>query len=151
MRRPTLTVLAVCLLPSAVFAQSVGEKTGVNSTLGISPTTADFVKEAATSDMTEIAAAKIALEKGNAAEKKFADFVNVGIIFLHPIVAGDAAIEITVFDVTADFLRANQTNFQFFVIDVRNVRTAADLNIKTGLAHLLDCGFLQTAFGQAAT
>ena len=73
MRRPTLTVLAVCLLPSAVFAQSVGEKTGVNSTLGISPTTADFVKEAATSDMAEIAAAKIALEKGNAAEKKFAD------------------------------------------------------------------------------
>jgi putative membrane protein len=50
----------------------VGEKTGVNSTLGIAPATADFVKEAATSDMTEIAAAKIALEKGNADEKKFA-------------------------------------------------------------------------------
>ena len=34
--------------------------------------TDDFVKQAATSDMVEIAAAKIALQKGNAAEKKFA-------------------------------------------------------------------------------
>jgi len=64
--------LAFCLVSSAAFAQSAGEKTGINSTLGIAPTTADFVKEAAISDMTEIAAAKIALEKGNAEEKKFA-------------------------------------------------------------------------------
>jgi putative membrane protein len=66
-------VVAGCLLSSASFAQSVGEKTGVNSTLGITPKTADFVKEAAISDMTEIAAAKVALEKGNADEKKFAE------------------------------------------------------------------------------
>jgi putative membrane protein len=58
---------------SAALAQSVGEKTGVNSALGISPTTQDFVKEAASSDMLEIAAAKVAQEKGNADEKKFAD------------------------------------------------------------------------------
>jgi putative membrane protein len=64
--------LAVLLLSPAVQAQSVGEKTGVNSALGIAPTTADFVKEAASSDMLEIAAAKIADEKGNAEEKKFA-------------------------------------------------------------------------------
>ena len=56
----------------SAYAQSVGEKTGVNSTLGISPTTQDFVTEAATSDMTEIEAAKIAQDKGNAAEKSFA-------------------------------------------------------------------------------
>jgi putative membrane protein len=30
---------------TAPLAQSVGEKTGVNSTLGIAPTTPDFVKE----------------------------------------------------------------------------------------------------------
>lgn len=66
-------ILAACLLSSAALAQqSVGEKTGVNSTLGIAPTTTDFVQEAAISDMTEIAAAKIALEKGNPDEKKFA-------------------------------------------------------------------------------
>ncbi|MEI9804623.1 MAG: DUF4142 domain-containing protein [Pseudolabrys sp.] len=71
----TVTILAIAgslVLSSAAFAQSVGEKTGVNSTLGIAPTTADFVKEAATSDMTEIAASKIGQERGNAEEKAFA-------------------------------------------------------------------------------
>jgi putative membrane protein len=59
-----------CLLPAGpALAQSVGEKTGVNSTLGISPTTADFVKEVATSDMFEIQSNKLAEEKGNASEK----------------------------------------------------------------------------------
>jgi putative membrane protein len=70
--RKLLTLAAVALLLStAAFAQSAGEKTGVNSALGISPTTADFVKEVAMSDMTEIAAAKIGQERGNAEEKAF--------------------------------------------------------------------------------
>lgn len=68
----TSSVLALFLLAPLAQAQSVGEKTGVNSTLGISPTTQDFVTEAADSDMLEIAAAKLAQEKGNADEKKFA-------------------------------------------------------------------------------
>ena len=78
MNKFAISVAAAALLVaspafiSPVFAQSVGEKTGVNSALNISPTTADFVKEAATSDMLEIAAAKIAEEKGGAPEKKFA-------------------------------------------------------------------------------
>jgi putative membrane protein len=73
MKRTALTVAAATLLIStSAFAQSIGEKTGVNSTLGISPTTADFVKEAAMSDMTEIAAAKLGQERGNAPEKAFA-------------------------------------------------------------------------------
>ncbi len=68
-----LTVLAATtMLSGAAFAQSVGEKTGVNSTLGIAPSTQDFVTEAANSDMFEIEAAKIAQDKGNAAEKSFA-------------------------------------------------------------------------------
>jgi putative membrane protein len=71
--RTTLSIAAVTLLIStSAFAQSVGEKTGVNSTLGISPTTSDFVKEAAMSDMTEIAAAKLGQERGNTPEKTFA-------------------------------------------------------------------------------
>jgi putative membrane protein len=70
--RELLTFAAAALLIStAAFAQSVGEKTGVNSALGISPTTADFVKEVAMSDMTEIGAAKIGQERGNAEEKAF--------------------------------------------------------------------------------
>jgi putative membrane protein len=65
--------LATLLVATAVSAQSIGEKTGVNSALGISPTTQDFVKEAATSDMLEIDTAKVAQDKGNADEKKFAE------------------------------------------------------------------------------
>ena len=64
--------IATLFIVPAVLAQSIGEKTGVNSALGISPTTQDFVKEAANSDMFEIAAAQIAQQKGNAEEKKFA-------------------------------------------------------------------------------
>jgi putative membrane protein len=73
MKKTILTITAAALLIStSAFAESVGEKTGVNSTLGISPTTADFVKEAAMSDMTEISAAKLGEERGNAQEKAFA-------------------------------------------------------------------------------
>jgi len=67
-----LSAALVTALSSAAFAQSVGEQTGVNSALGIAPKTEDFIKEAATSDMLEIDAAKIAQQKGNAGEKQFA-------------------------------------------------------------------------------
>ena len=69
-------VLALALgtaLASPALAQSAAEKTGVNSVLGIAPKTEDFIKEAAMSDMLEIDAAKIAQQKGNADEKKFAE------------------------------------------------------------------------------
>jgi putative membrane protein len=73
MKNTALTITAAAfLISTSALAQSVGEKTGVNSTLGISPTTADFVKEATTSDMTEIAASKLGQERGNAQEKTFA-------------------------------------------------------------------------------
>jgi putative membrane protein len=71
MRYPALS-LALVLLTTSALAQSVGEKTGVNSTLGISPSTADFVKEVAVSDMFEIQSSQLAQERGNAAEKSFA-------------------------------------------------------------------------------
>ena len=76
MKRTSLILASLLLATSAiatpVLAQSVGEKTGVNSTLGIAPTTADFVKQVAISDMFEIASNKLGQEKGNAAEKSFA-------------------------------------------------------------------------------
>jgi putative membrane protein len=65
-------VLGCLLLAAPALAQSVGEKAGINSTLGISPTTADFVNEVAVSDMFEIQSNTIARDKGNAAEKAFA-------------------------------------------------------------------------------
>ncbi|WP_420965881.1 DUF4142 domain-containing protein [Bradyrhizobium sp. B120] len=73
MKRTILAIAIGCGLTLPVLAQSVGEKTGVNSVLGVAPKTEDFIKEAATSDMLEIEAAKIAQQKGNAGEKNFAD------------------------------------------------------------------------------
>jgi len=66
-----LIMCAVALGPAAQ-AQSVGEKTGVNSMLGISPTTADFVKQIAVSDMFEIESGKLAVERGDDPTKTFA-------------------------------------------------------------------------------
>ena len=68
----SIIVMACLLLAGPALAQSAGEKTGVNSALGISPTTADFVKEVAISDMFEIESNKLAQDKGNAPEKSFA-------------------------------------------------------------------------------
>ena len=68
----SIIVVGCLLLASPAFAQSAGEKTGVNSALGISPSTTDFVKEVALSDMFEIESNKLAQTKGNAPEKTFA-------------------------------------------------------------------------------
>jgi putative membrane protein len=68
----SIVAFGCLLLAGPALAQSMGEKTGVNSTLGIAPTTADFVKEAAISDMFEIQASKLSQDKGNAQEKSFA-------------------------------------------------------------------------------
>jgi putative membrane protein len=71
-RSLAILALSAAFLSSSALAQSVGEKTGVNSTLGIAPKTADFIKEAAMSDMLEIESSKLAQQKGNATEKTFA-------------------------------------------------------------------------------
>jgi putative membrane protein len=67
-------LLASCALMIAapVYAQSMGEKTGVNSMLGVAPKTADFVKEAAISDMFEIDSSKLAQAQADAKTKAFA-------------------------------------------------------------------------------
>jgi putative membrane protein len=68
----SIIALGCVFLAGPVLAQSIGEKTGVNSALDIAPTTADFVKEVAISDMFEIDSSKLAQDKGNAPEKTFA-------------------------------------------------------------------------------
>lgn len=67
----SLAAIAI-LVASPAFAQSAAEKTGVNSALGISPTTQDFVKEVAMSDMLEIESGKLAQQYGPADIKAFA-------------------------------------------------------------------------------
>src|ERR1700744_625798 len=73
MKIKSTALLLLALASTAAAAETMTEKTGINSHLGVAPKTEDFVTEAAVSDMTEIAAAKIALQKGDAEEKQFAD------------------------------------------------------------------------------
>ncbi|WP_024576573.1 MULTISPECIES: DUF4142 domain-containing protein [unclassified Afipia] len=72
MKRLVVAIACLCLAASTASAQSVGEKTGINSTLGISPSTPDFVKQVAVSDIFEIASSKMAQEKGAPPDKTFA-------------------------------------------------------------------------------
>jgi len=68
----TMIALGCILLSGPASAQSAGEKSGINSALGVAPATADFVKEVAISDMFEIESNKLAEQKGNSQEKSFA-------------------------------------------------------------------------------
>jgi putative membrane protein len=65
-------VFACLLFAAPAFAQSTAEKTGINSVTGVSPSTPDFVTEAAMSDMLEIQESQLAADQGDAATKKFA-------------------------------------------------------------------------------
>lgn len=69
----THAIIVACLLAaSPVAAQSVSEKTGINSLVGASPSTADFVTQAAISDMFEIQSSKLAAERSDDATKTYA-------------------------------------------------------------------------------
>jgi len=54
------------------MAQSVGEKTGANSVLGIAPSTEDFVLQAAQSDMFEVQSSELAAKNGGDKVRDFA-------------------------------------------------------------------------------
>lgn len=116
----SVAVAAIVIAPAAL-AQSIGEKTGVNSALGISPTTQDFVKEAATSDMLEVAAAKVAEEKGNAEEKKFAQQM----VTDHSKSSADIKGMVTSGDVKADIPTTLDDSSQKKLDKLRDTRAAA--------------------------
>lgn len=63
----------IALTATAASAQSATEKTGVNTLLGVAPSTEDFIKKAATSDLFEIAAGKLAAERADPTTKEFAE------------------------------------------------------------------------------
>lgn len=75
-RIPLIFAAAAALGMSAVvpsaMAQSIGEKTGVNAMTGTAPSTEDFVKEVAVSDMFEIESSKLAQQKGSPEVRAFA-------------------------------------------------------------------------------
>jgi putative membrane protein len=68
-----LVTTPLVVFASPAFAQSAAEKSGINSTLGISPKTQDFVTEAANSDMLEIASSKLVAAKSDGKDKSFAE------------------------------------------------------------------------------
>ena len=69
-----ILLLGACLFVAApAIAQSVGEKSGINSTLGITPKTTDFVNEAATGDMFEIQSSQLAAERTKGEVQAFAN------------------------------------------------------------------------------
>ena len=68
----TLLVAGVATTTAAQTA-SVPERAGVNSTLGIAPSTQDFVTQAAISDMAEIESSKLAATKTDGKTKVFAE------------------------------------------------------------------------------
>lgn len=69
-----IATVALCLmLPGSALAQSIGEKTGVNSLIGTAPSTQDFVTEAAISDMFEMQTSKLAQEKKDSQANAFAE------------------------------------------------------------------------------
>ena len=74
--RTSITAAACLLLLGAAgmpaHAQSVGEKTGVNSLIGVAPSSQDFVTQAVISDMFETESSKLALEKADEKTKAFA-------------------------------------------------------------------------------
>ena len=65
-------IVAGLLAATPALAQSVSEKTGINSLVGASPSTSDFVTQAAISDMFEIQSSQLASERGDEDTKKFA-------------------------------------------------------------------------------
>ena len=68
----TLLVAGVATM-TAAQTPSVPERAGVNSTLGIAPSTQDFVTQAAISDMAEIESSKLAATKTDGKTKAFAE------------------------------------------------------------------------------
>ena len=74
--RTTLAAAAGLLLIAAgapaAQAQSVGEKTGVNSLIGVAPSSQDFVTQAAISDLFEIQSSQLAAERSDEATKAYA-------------------------------------------------------------------------------
>ena len=59
--------------PSDNPGPSMGERTGTNSLLKVTPSTEEFVRDAATSDMFEIAESRLAAAQGSANTKIFAN------------------------------------------------------------------------------
>jgi putative membrane protein len=71
MKRSLLVTTVLLLLTYPTLSQGLGERSGVNILIGKAPSTEDFVKTAAMSDMFEIESSKVAQQKADESSKKF--------------------------------------------------------------------------------
>ncbi|MCW2285331.1 putative membrane protein [Rhodoblastus acidophilus] len=71
MRRIAM-LTAFALVSTVALAETTGEKLGINSALGLAPTTQDFVTQAANSGQFEIQSSQLAQERGDQMSKTFA-------------------------------------------------------------------------------
>lgn len=118
-----LPVVAVCLLASApAFAQSMGEKSGANSVLGVAPTTADFVLQAAQSDMFEIKSSQLMVEKGETKVKEFA----TKMVEAHKMTTEQLGAAMTAVD-AKNSLPTEMSSAQKSMIDDLNGRSGGEL------------------------
>ena len=72
MVRYALYTACSLLFTAPASAQSLLERSGLNSVLGVSPSTQDFVNEVALNEMLEIELSKLAEERGDTRTKEFA-------------------------------------------------------------------------------
>jgi len=72
MKTPATILACLVFALPAYAATSTMESSGVNSALNLSPSSQDFVNEAASADQFEIESAQLAQSKGDASDKTFA-------------------------------------------------------------------------------
>jgi len=70
MRTIVVALVAISVFSAPALSQSVGERSGANSVLGVTPKTEDFVTKVAISDMFEIESSKLSQQKAQAAAVK---------------------------------------------------------------------------------
>jgi putative membrane protein len=73
MKKILVLVVAAVLLSAPAFARSDNEMGGPNPALGSTPKAETFVKEAAATDLFEIASAKLATQRGDDNVKAFGE------------------------------------------------------------------------------
>jgi putative membrane protein len=72
MKRNLIAFAMLLFLTSPVLSQGLGERGGVNALSGKAPSTADFVKLVAISDLFEIQSGKLAEKKADLSSQQFA-------------------------------------------------------------------------------
>ncbi|MGA9599930.1 MAG: DUF4142 domain-containing protein [Methylocystis sp.] len=75
MKAPATILACLVFALPAYAATSTMESSGLNSALNLSPSSQDFVNEAASADRFEIESAQLAQSKGDASDKTFAQHI----------------------------------------------------------------------------